>query len=293
MPRIKGKDSKPLIYKATCKTTKKIYVGQTSNFNERKYDHIADSFNPNSKSYNTYFHRAIRKYGVDDFIWEIVEEFEKNINLEVLNEAEKKYIKLFDCRNPKGYNSTNGGSFLTTDTYKRISESQTGTLSHSYGKKGKDSYHRKPVMNITTGKKYDTMRELCLDEFGDIKYVKYISRVCSEKSDRDSYKGNKYCYLDKETMEPIIYEKKKKGNSEFKCKPIIFPDGTIYNSIMSISKKFNISERTIREILYGITTTSKKYPFLNGIKVYQANGETPVMDNTVPSPQDDEGRCND
>lgn len=104
---------KGIIYKAYCLQTQKVYIGQTrQDFNKRKRSHINESFNENIPSYNYHFHRAIRKYGIDQFEWTILEILEAN-SLEALKECldlqEIKYIKLYDSfRN--GYNSTPGGN---------------------------------------------------------------------------------------------------------------------------------------------------------------------------------------
>lgn len=100
------------IYKCVCSVTGKIYIGQTiQNYKERWRCHIKDAFNKGSVSYNHHFHRAIRKYGEDNFQWTIIETISCT-NLEnlhnILNELEIKYIKQFDSYH-SGYNSTKGG----------------------------------------------------------------------------------------------------------------------------------------------------------------------------------------
>jgi len=57
-----------IIYKVKNIKTNKIYIGQTiQKMNERKRAHISVS-----KKSNTYFHRSIRKYGIDSFEWNII-----------------------------------------------------------------------------------------------------------------------------------------------------------------------------------------------------------------------------
>ena len=93
-----------IIYKATSKTTGKIYIGQTKQtLKERINQHNSHAFNSQS---NYHFHNAIRKYGPNDFQYEIIED---NINsAELLNEREKYWIEFYDSYN-NGYNSTLGG----------------------------------------------------------------------------------------------------------------------------------------------------------------------------------------
>ncbi len=91
-----------LIYKATSKTTGKIYIGQTSQtLQQRISQHKCHSDNKNYHFYN-----AIKKYGFDDFIFEIVEDDIQNAD--ELNKREKYWIKYYDSYE-NGYNSTRGG----------------------------------------------------------------------------------------------------------------------------------------------------------------------------------------
>ena len=86
-----------VIYKATCMISGKSYIGQTNNFEKRKAQHL--------RSKDNYpFHCAIRKYGEDNFIWEILEECE----ISNLNEREIYWIDQYDTYN-NGYNCTLGG----------------------------------------------------------------------------------------------------------------------------------------------------------------------------------------
>jgi len=60
-----------LIYKHTFKTTGKSYIGKTSQtMEQRLYNHTFLA----KKGSETHFHRAIRKYGVEDIISIIIED---------------------------------------------------------------------------------------------------------------------------------------------------------------------------------------------------------------------------
>lgn len=94
-----------LIYKYTNKINNKIYIGQTRQRLERRhYKHT------NQLDDNTYFHRAVQKYGMENFSLEIIED---NIPLEQLDEREIYWIKYFDSyyTSGKGYNETKGGKW--------------------------------------------------------------------------------------------------------------------------------------------------------------------------------------
>ena len=77
-----------LIYKYTNKINNKIYIGQTrTKLETRHYKHLTQLED------GTYFHRALKKYGEDNFDLEIIED---NIPLEKLDEREIYWIKYFD-----------------------------------------------------------------------------------------------------------------------------------------------------------------------------------------------------
>lgn len=94
------------IYKITCKTTHKIYIGKSeSTVLDRWKGHCRAAFLPSHGDYDFPFHRAIRKYGIEDFIIETIDE---SNNSEELKQKEIYWIEFYDSYN-KGYNSTRGG----------------------------------------------------------------------------------------------------------------------------------------------------------------------------------------
>lgn len=100
------------VYKCLCLETNKVYIGiTTETVNKRRGRHIRESFNPKSYSYNHHFHRAIRKYGPDQFEWTqlecVISESRENLKF-CLKQLEIKYVSLFNSYR-KGYNSTLGG----------------------------------------------------------------------------------------------------------------------------------------------------------------------------------------
>lgn len=94
------------IYKITCKTSNKIYIGKTeSSVDKRWNEHCRAAFLESHGDYNFPFHRAIRKYGVENFIVETIDQTEDS---EQLKEKEKYWINFYNSYY-KGYNSTLGG----------------------------------------------------------------------------------------------------------------------------------------------------------------------------------------
>ena len=97
-----------IIYKAVNIINNKVYIGQSKNsLKYRISTHKCAAFTANSKSY---FHKAIRKYGWDSFIWEIIFECK---TIEELNIKEIEFITEYECHASlgKGYNLTKGGDF--------------------------------------------------------------------------------------------------------------------------------------------------------------------------------------
>jgi hypothetical protein len=94
------------IYKITNLLNGKVYIGQSIDIQKRLKAHFAYAKNKNSKEYNTSIHNAIRKYGEENFICEILVECKE----EDLDDLEQYYINYFNSANrDKGYNLTTGG----------------------------------------------------------------------------------------------------------------------------------------------------------------------------------------
>lgn len=74
----------------------------SKNISLRWKHHINESRNPNSKEYEKYLYRAFRKYGVENFSFEILELCEES----KLREKEIYWINKLDAVK-KGYNETN------------------------------------------------------------------------------------------------------------------------------------------------------------------------------------------
>ena len=85
------------IYKVTNKINGKVYIGQSVDIGRRWRQHM-------TAEDDSYFHKAIQKYGVENFEWEVIEQCKKKD----LDEREIYWIEYYDSFN-KGYNCTKGG----------------------------------------------------------------------------------------------------------------------------------------------------------------------------------------
>lgn len=108
-----------IIYCYYCIPTGKKYIGQTVHEERRKRQHRHDC----KRGVDNKFYRAVRKYGWDQFIYGIIDEYE----VKFLAEKEIYYIDHYNTYN-NGYNSTIGGDGVggcspSEETRKKMSES--------------------------------------------------------------------------------------------------------------------------------------------------------------------------
>lgn len=93
------------IYKITNIKNNKSYIGQTTNdINLYINNHFTYALEKNS---NKYFHKAIRKYGKDQFIWEIL--FQDYCHPNKLSSLEIFFIAYYNTQKPNSYNISPGG----------------------------------------------------------------------------------------------------------------------------------------------------------------------------------------
>ena len=89
------------IYKITNIINQKIYIGQSIDIEKRWGEHKRNAFNPKTHTYNYPLYKAIRKYGLANFQFEVLEE----TDIEHLTEEEQYFIDLYKTLNPQyGYN---------------------------------------------------------------------------------------------------------------------------------------------------------------------------------------------
>lgn len=175
-----------IIYKATNLINDKIYIGLTT----KSLEHRVSVHKKDSKRINTYFYQAIRKYGFENFKWEVVD---TATTMEELEEKERHYIKLYGSFDNKevGYNTQSGGNNLyeitkeqrkqRSDRAKGKNNPMYGTVSPMKGKKFTDEHKQKiseaikradrphmyggtnpsarKVRNLDTGEVFGTMTE--------------------------------------------------------------------------------------------------------------------------------------
>jgi group I intron endonuclease len=152
------------IYKITNLTTAKIYIGQAVShiLNHKRYRpyghegrfrcHISEAFST-KKNQSHYLNNAIRKYGVSDFVVELIECCE----IENADTREIHYIKKFNSLFPNGYNLKNGGNVFThsDESKKRVSNG---------------------VISYFKDKKYERFKDIKIIDDDIEKYIKPLNR---------------------------------------------------------------------------------------------------------------------
>lgn len=113
-----------LVYRITNKINGKIYIGRTTGrLSARFNSHKSHSRIDNLRHKCTYLYNAMRKYGVENFFIELIEECS---SFQEMKQKESYHIKNFNSCNPKigynlKYNTSDGVEFVSESTLKRMS----------------------------------------------------------------------------------------------------------------------------------------------------------------------------
>jgi group I intron endonuclease len=166
-----------VIYCAISPSGKKYY-GFTYNLHRRKYIHKRDSIVKKNCFYN-----AIKKYGFDNFVWNIIETYineDRKYIKDVLRKREKYWIEKDKTFLPEfGYNMTHGGD--GGDTFSNQSDEDKNKIKSKIGKS-------------STGRK----NPLCGQSIYNYWIKKYGKEIADEKliitkkNRSDSHKGKSH-----------------------------------------------------------------------------------------------------
>lgn len=125
--------NEPGIYKCTCLSNSRSYIGQTRFLMRRKNDHIREL--RNNRHSNRHFQNAWNKYGEENFTWKVIE----YCSVELLDEREIYWIEYYDSFK-SGFNLTTGGSNgckYSEESRRKHREKMLGEKNPMYGKTGK------------------------------------------------------------------------------------------------------------------------------------------------------------
>ena len=275
-----------LIYKVENLINGSCYIGQTvKSLEKRKLQHLCDVRNDSSY----YLHRAIRKYGNENFKWSILCEC---LSKDDLNEREIYYIKELNTQRPNGYNLTLGGEgnlgwCPTEDTRKNISESNknywlnvsdeyreewgkrisvlnSGENNPMYGKIRVDMLGDKnPAKRLDVRKKISEKRK-CVVNYNFSEYNKsnkdksFEDRFGKERADSIKEKMSKNHIGVKKSV-PVTDEQKEKQREKMvkNMYKFISPEGTEY--ITNSLRKFCVDNNLNRSTVSYNLKRNKKY----------------------------------
>ena len=205
----------------------KMYVGQTINYEKRMKEHK----HGRNKGSISLIDKAIKKYCVDNFEFSIID---YAYSQDEADQLERKYIKIFDCITPKGYNILKGGKFKSGSwNQKKV---------YMYDLKG--NYIRE----------FESASEL--ERLSNSFYLRHgITDCCRGKISR--YKDKIFRF------EKVVVDKYKKPKSARNRKVYQFDfDGNLLNSYESLqeaSKKTNTSRSSISSCLTGTYKTANGF----------------------------------
>ena len=164
------------VYKITNLVNNKIYIGQSARgVAQRFYRHICDAMNG---TIDTHFARAIRKYGPENFMVDIIDSAS---NQEELNQKEQYWIREYDSIR-HGYNETDAIYKSGGNTYMSKTESEMNDIRDRIRetKLGSKNPHSRKIKcrNENTGEElfFDTVKE-CQEYFGETHHRFITTRV--------------------------------------------------------------------------------------------------------------------
>lgn len=220
------------IYKIENILNNKIYIGQSINIEKRWKAHKKAAFDNKATEYEYPLYRAMRKYGVDNFVFDIIEECESHI----LNDREKYWIKYYNSFF-NGYNQTLGGDCTKREKKEKILKifyllENTNMTMLDISKECQISYEM--VQGINTGRFWNDGRDYpirktrmlnknyCIDCGVEIHKNSLRCFECNNKYKIESNKCNR---PSKELLNDLIYK----------------------YTFENIAKQFNVSSNAVRK----------------------------------------------
>lgn len=250
-----------IIYLVTNKVNGKQYIGQTvKDLGKRKSSHISRALYEND---SVYFHRAIRKYGPENFDWEILDQCD---DVEFLNKLEIFYIGYYNTFYT-GYNLTFGGNNgrgglrHSVETRKKMSIAKIGEKhpwlgrKHTEALKLKMSKSRMGKKNHFCGKHHsvETKRKISEAQLGEKHhmYGKHLSPETKKKlslanSGQNSPLFGKVVSCETRKKMSLARVGRYKGQDSPNAVAIIIDD-SYFNTRDQAAKFIGVSSATIRK----------------------------------------------
>ena len=229
------------IYKITNLINNHCYVGQSRNINKRWTNHKSAAYNPAAAEYDYPLYRAMRKYGIDQFLFEVLEE----CSVAELNQKERFWIQQLTPI----YNQTSGGDCAPVPqklTLLQVMEIQSilindpeGAVSHKelaaqYG------VHKDTIRDINVGRTWhndDYVYPLHYSKFDrsnpNVHHQKYYCIDCNKEVSAKAQRCVACAAKQSRVVErPTREELKEMIRTQ---------------SFVSIGKQYNVTDNTIRK----------------------------------------------
>jgi len=249
------------IYKITNLISNKCYIGQSIHIEKRWQEHKQQA-NPINKSFDKtkHLYKAISKYGVDNFKFEIICECQA----EKLNKLEQYYIKVYNSADPNfGYNYQLGGDCCRPRTPEYVFEviaelkESNETINEMAARL---CLSRRTIYRINIGESWPQECEQYPIRTFSVRTI----RALSTEQGRHKHE----VYLNLKTNGRLSEEEYLVRRAETCCKPkYVWPDidtlaNKLFNSsFVAVGKEYGVTDNTIRKLCkkYGIPTHKQQF----------------------------------
>lgn len=219
------------IYKIVNLINNKVYIGQSINIEDRFRHHKNTAFNKNAEAYKYPLYQAIRKYGIENFKFEIIEE----CSVSDLDKKENFYMEQYNSLS-YGYNQVYAQQAGTKKTPKEIVEIQQLLLNSNISTIdiGKQyNLSDRSIRSINTGTTWRDDSLVYPLRKKNTHNQKYLCIDCGCEVHKGSLRCVKCSHLLQRKIERPSREELKKLIRE--------------QPFTQIGKKFNVTDNTIRK----------------------------------------------
>lgn len=254
-----------VVYKITNKINQKNYIGSTNNYKRRMREHrAAINYSPDHRDFYHPLYQAFRKYGIENFTFEILSD---NISgIKKVRQIEEEFIKSYNSLAPNGYN-------LREKTI-GLSEYDIQKLIEKTGNKCALVDEEENIIKI-----YNSLREA---ERNEQDQATQIAKVC--KGLLYSTNGRLYRYIDENLQIVPVDNYKQLRPQEYVIIGILAEDTNnvkYYKTVQAAADDNNISKTVIFKCLKGET----RFSICGGRIWRRVDNNNNIIENNLPIQQ--------